>query len=215
MADYFTRLAERTLGVTPVAQADLPSMFAPVAPMEWSMETIATRQSARAERLTPESRFQPMAREDLPPAEAEQASETPREELVFRPSLVKFQLTAREASTGHLSVAAENDNSAGARATSAAAGELSIATSRPGKAQPPRVQHGQVSIHPERAEFPDSTSFTGTRFEATSPTIQVSIGRVEVRAVTAPAQPPRVVQRKAPPLLSLDQYLRERNGGKR
>jgi len=215
MADFFSRLAERALGVAPVAQADLPSMFAPVAPMEWSTETIAPRQSAPAERMTPESRFQPMARQDLPaPAEAEQAPQAPREEVVFRPSLVKFQPTAREASASHLSVGAENNESTLARPTSAAS-ELGVATSRPDKAQPPFIHPEQASAQFEHADFSDSTSFTRKRFEATSPTIQVTIGRVEVRAVTPPAQPPRVIQRKAPPLLSLDQYLRERNEGKR
>jgi hypothetical protein len=43
-----------------------------------------------------------------------------------------------------------------------------------------------------------------------TPTIQVTIGRIEIRATTAstPAQP-----RQTGPRLSLDEYLRRRNGG--
>jgi hypothetical protein len=46
-----------------------------------------------------------------------------------------------------------------------------------------------------------------------APTIQVTIGRIEVRAVPPPAPPPK--QRSAPPVMSLDDYLRQRDGGRR
>src|SRR6266850_1612334 len=52
MTDFFSRLAERALGLAPVAQPDLPSMFAPLAPMELSTEISARSESARAERST-------------------------------------------------------------------------------------------------------------------------------------------------------------------
>src|SRR4051794_25192519 len=52
MADFFSRLAERALGLAPVAQPDLPSLFAPLAPMELSTEISARSESARAERST-------------------------------------------------------------------------------------------------------------------------------------------------------------------
>jgi hypothetical protein len=41
------------------------------------------------------------------------------------------------------------------------------------------------------------------------PTVHVTIGRVEVRAVTAPARPPRAAP--AARTMSLDEYLAERN----
>ncbi len=50
--------------------------------------------------------------------------------------------------------------------------------------------------------------------EASSPTVRVTIGRVEVRAVAPePAQPPPMVRPQ--PALSLDDYLRQRGGGRR
>jgi hypothetical protein len=48
-----------------------------------------------------------------------------------------------------------------------------------------------------------------------APTVLVTIGRVEVRAVTSTPQTPRASERKARPLFSLEQYLRERNGRRR
>jgi hypothetical protein len=47
------------------------------------------------------------------------------------------------------------------------------------------------------------------------PTIQVRIGRVEVRAIMSPAPPPRPKPPRRGPTLSLDEYLKQRNGGQR
>ena len=52
---------------------------------------------------------------------------------------------------------------------------------------------------------------------AAEPAIQVTIGRVEVRAVSAPATPSRVQQQPTrPAAMSLDEYLRrqEQGGGR-
>jgi hypothetical protein len=46
------------------------------------------------------------------------------------------------------------------------------------------------------------------------PTIRVTIGRIEVRAITPPARPaPRATSERRGPALSLDGYLKRRNGG--
>ncbi len=45
------------------------------------------------------------------------------------------------------------------------------------------------------------------------PTIQVTIGRVEVRATPPPPAQPQSQQRAAPPIMSLDQYLQQRSKG--
>lgn len=50
--------------------------------------------------------------------------------------------------------------------------------------------------------------------EAPTPTIQVTIGRIEVRATVAAATPARKTPAKSP-AMSLDEYLKQRNGGQR
>ncbi|HEX8291579.1 MAG TPA: hypothetical protein VF570_07490, partial [Pyrinomonadaceae bacterium] len=51
---------------------------------------------------------------------------------------------------------------------------------------------------------------------STPPTIEVNIGRIEVRAVTPPAAPaPPTRERREPPKMSLDDYLRAQGGGPR
>jgi hypothetical protein len=54
--------------------------------------------------------------------------------------------------------------------------------------------------------------------EPPAPTIRVAIGRIEVRAITPPPTPParqRATPARPGPALSLDDYLKRRNGGQR
>lgn len=50
--------------------------------------------------------------------------------------------------------------------------------------------------------------------EPPAPTIRVAIGRIEVRAITPPAPAQRETPVRPGPLLSLDDYLKQRNGGR-
>jgi hypothetical protein len=60
------------------------------------------------------------------------------------------------------------------------------------------------AIQPEVVSTPDRSSV---------PTIQVTIGRIEVRATTAPTTPAANQARSKPPVMSLDEYLNQRGGG--
>jgi hypothetical protein len=59
-----------------------------------------------------------------------------------------------------------------------------------------------------------ASKLTPQREPQPAPTIQVTIGRIEVRATPAPAASP-ASKAKPAPVLSLDDYLRQRNGGSR
>jgi hypothetical protein len=67
--------------------------------------------------------------------------------------------------------------------------------------------------HHERPEPASQSARESTGASTrTEPTIRVSIGRIDVRAVSPPASPPRRTKQPAPKM-SLDDYLRARNGG--
>ena len=53
--------------------------------------------------------------------------------------------------------------------------------------------------------------------ESSAPAIRVTIGRIEVRAITPPPMPPaqRIMPARPGPELSLDDYLKQHNGGRR
>jgi hypothetical protein len=77
-----------------------------------------------------------------------------------------------------------------------------------------------LEIHPVKAPLPVSGGMAaGSPGQRASlapvpPIVQVTIGRVEVRALT-PSPPPPRREVSRPPHLSLDEYLTQRNGGRR
>jgi hypothetical protein len=62
---------------------------------------------------------------------------------------------------------------------------------------------------PSTREFQQRQNIT----PSTPPTIQVKIGRIEIRAVTSPAPPPRSRPSTSAPQISLADYLKSRGGG--
>jgi len=75
----------------------------------------------------------------------------------------------------------------------------------------PVVARPQVT-HVPRAEPAAPPATKEAPAPEAAPTIQVTIGRVEVRATPPPAPAPQRPRAK-PPVMSLDEYLRQRNRG--
>ena len=70
------------------------------------------------------------------------------------------------------------------------------------------------AIEPMRAEPVEETA-PSRATAGQAPTIRVTIGRIEVRAMVLPAPPARQQPPRWQPALPLDEYLRRRNGGAR
>ena len=64
-------------------------------------------------------------------------------------------------------------------------------------------------------EPPISISSEGTAMPEPAPTIKITIGRVDVRAIMPAAPAPRPAPTRPSPALSLDDYLKQREGGRR
>src|SRR6266850_3036424 len=96
MTDFFSRLAERALGLAPVAQPDLPSMFAPLAPMELSTEISARSESARAERSTSDNAARVATSQNAPQTQPDPPVERARRDAEIHPPLVNVRQTKIE-----------------------------------------------------------------------------------------------------------------------
>jgi hypothetical protein len=69
--------------------------------------------------------------------------------------------------------------------------------------------HGTPYVVPTRTESFEANSEPG-------PTIRVTVGRIEVRAIPPPARPaPHSRPARSGPMLSLEEYLKQRQGGQR
>jgi len=81
-------------------------------------------------------------------------------------------------------------------------------TPRASRATPRRAQSRAFLSKTVLASLPDEP-----RDQA--PIVRVTIGRIDVRAAPAPPPPPRKAAGPAPPVLTLDAYLKERKEGRR
>jgi hypothetical protein len=206
MSDFFTRLAERTLGVEPVARPDFTPLVAAApekegvaAPNAAAREEIDLRPFERPDDLFGAERLQPERRGEA--ANVERQTSRPSDSTAPADGSPHAPWAAPSAA-GQISPI--NGRSANVEKNPAATEVASLFARHEPVIAPPSPQRGGPS---------ESRGFEG--FTAVSPAIHVSIGRVEVRAVTAPAPRPSVPERRAALRLSLEQYLRERNEGRR
>jgi hypothetical protein len=221
MGDFFSRLAERTLGLVPVVKPDLMPVFM-AAPESAAAHDSITRAEEKAVRMGAPTKTASLRDADsispsMTTAEFENVDgNSPRstaqswDQAVTVPGpdgrVVDGQLKTanREPSTVESQVAHEQqevveiERNKGSRQFITSEG-ISLAEI-----------HERIYATPAIA--PSKSSET---IRTAAPAIQISIGRVEVRASVQPASAPRVVERKAPPRLSLEEYLRERNEGRR
>lgn len=210
MADFFAKLAGRALGVDPSPRPVIAPLFAPgpATAGEYApgviQEQVATGEGSPFPATPPamQEELQPMAQ----PATREgiQASreyrvqsdtggnqpppETDRPRIEGRPARV--QQPEHESIMPRIAL------------------EPSFSHSTPVRPE--------VSIHQERpALHPENPPTDPLWMPAPLPAVRVSIGRIDVRAVMAPApaQPKRASQ--PAPGLSLDEYLQARNRGQR
>jgi hypothetical protein len=219
MADFFTRIVERTLGLGPTVRSGLAPLLALPAHVENGGEFA---QGARAVAANTSANDEPNARDSEHPAEPSQAArlraqsetmiaagESSRRAVEFPEAdewswqenfdymaSLDFQTEGRQS--------IDDDSDLDQRKSSSAGGQALLARREPLVAPPSPGTLRQTEVRAaERAA------------RAPVAPIQVTIGRVEVRAVPLPPQRPAAAERKAGSRLSLEQYLRERNEGRR
>ncbi len=240
MADFFSRLAERALGVANVARPRKPSVYAPapsapfttaqeeespalLSPGESTPESPKGRGRLRgpgvmhAERTTlltssPEVKSEPPADVHTRPSSTKELPLDPGEEGSRRLSRVNQNLS-REQPGRHTSASRAIDTGAPVAIEHT---EADSQTHPPDSAKDSRFVGG-----PRQAGSPEMPltgswleSEVGRREMQLRPVVRVTIGRVEVRAVmTSP--PPRPSRAPAPKATSLEEHLKQREEARR
>jgi hypothetical protein len=225
MGDFFTRLAERTLGLAPVVQPDLTPVLLPVAESEVASDALPRLEESFERTATPARKAAPhdvdsISRRMIITESATSAGETPQ-------SLIQGwnQAVAPPArGGGAVDWQLEPPN----REPSAVASPMPVTQAKQNIVELDRnhlnsaYETGELT---SSAEMRQSTHASAVMAQAkpsevrptATPTIQITIGSVEIRAVTpAPAAAPqRPAERRGNPRLSLEEYLRQRNEGRR
>lgn len=208
MNDFLTNLISRSFTATPAIHPYLPSLFesAPVEPFTEEPPTasppVAASSPPPAEQcptaaLAPEfwrARRQPsQSINDIPPPNDAGSEERVRDGLGKCVALQTISTSS----------------------TAPSPGAVFPAVSRPAEAIPPPQS---PTLRLNRAIVPQKRTIAPRQFEPQQetavPAIHVTIGRVEVRAIHAPA-PAAKPTKRAVPTLSLDDYLQRRSGGGR
>jgi hypothetical protein len=215
MADFLTRLAERTLGVPPAIRPDIAPSWVP-APSEeaWSRPGPKVEASVSAVATVPNGPSNTVAR--IPVAEQHAPDRTVPVEAKSEPhppEPVVVSAYPRQSSP-HESGTVRPIFSSHAEA------QPSLWSKEPSPSQrisaapaSPRVALPSLPKIVPRATVPIVEMTERVRSDRA---VQVTIGSVEVRAIVSPPAPAqRVAERRIAPNLRLDEYLKERNQGRR
>jgi hypothetical protein len=214
MADFFTRTAERALQLVPVVGPDLTPLLAP---------------SARTELVQPARDFAAGEPANISLSLNQMAQPRGRARAVAQEER-SYERTEGEDESSKLSIQHEIGQIRGERRAAVGVNRSGFETMADNGRIPfepresdldgipseaPNAGRGRV-IRPTQAAMPGEKILAFERSAASvPPAIHVSIGRVEVRAITPPSPRITVRERKAAQRLSLEQYLSERNEGRR
>jgi hypothetical protein len=231
MNDYLYNLAARTLRVVPAIEPRLASVFEPSSQFDLTVTAaeeaaVMTAESRQAEteivndkpdanQARPE-RFNSEIKSGITQREAHQFSQ--RTVLPLRVNVKALNVD----DSAQQSVQAESqlpESSLFRRAERLTADFESIESSAKENAQAAAIQIRPsitpLSVSGQTGEAMNVEPATNETAKESAPVVRISIGRVEVRAVLPTAPAPRPAPARPRPGLSLDDYLKEREGGKR
>jgi hypothetical protein len=200
MADYLERLARRTLGQLEVVRPDLAPVFGARAIDARERQSDAPSVASRA-RPSPlssgassEVSTRAVLNSDAPRGPFAGTSSIDRTPLSIEPSSIVEATLGRteQVHSSSVTIAVSAPEPSPMRSTPRQAGE--------------RVAHGP-STTMAALDVPDARS-------SERPMVSITIGRIDVRAMPAPASAPPVSKPRSSQLRTLEHYLAERNGGR-
>jgi hypothetical protein len=230
MSDYFSRLAERALGTAAAPRPVIPSRFEQAALAgeadDFTIEDEERAAAAARPGQPDEGSSRPQAASPPSPAEprdgrpataapplpgaADSAVPTPEREEHGEPArLPERPVTERPPIVERERIVVERDVEAPREPVQAATPDRPAAVERVQRVEARPVAPTPISPTPHAPEWERDDVAAGP------PTVHVTIGRVDVRAVSAPApveRPPAHRQRPARP--SLEEYLRRSRDGR-
>ena len=226
MNDYLHNLAARTLRTVPLIEPRLASVFEP------SSQFDLTAAAAEETASSPKVQFEAAVMNDTGQARPEsfnseiKAQPAPREADQIRQNTVSplrvsdKALNAADAAPQPVQAESRLPEPSLFRSAERLTAEIESAESSVKE----NAQAAAIQIRPSVAplaagrqadEMMNVEPATSQTEKESAPVIRISIGRVEVRAVMPTAPAPRPAPTRPRPGLSLDDYLKEREGGKR
>jgi hypothetical protein len=221
MADFFSRLSERTLGNATGVRPDLAPVMASIAERNPSLENIDNEVSLKfwpqphQSNLQTQEHDRPTSMTQAPVSTNDEGRDQGREPDVD-PGHEPFQPFIRKVAREELPAITRAPIPHREEPLVTASNKSDHVPFSLEKLPQPNAATARPEIVPAAAVKLASPPQTISSESDPRPTIRVTIGRLEVRAVTAPADAPaKNTERRRNSLLSLDEYLRQRNEGRR
>jgi hypothetical protein len=216
MSDFLTRLAGRALATVPVAQPLIPARFTP-APEPSGFSEVHDFREERIESARREP-IEDTVAADQPPERTPRRDTLPntRESAVHAAPPGERGETA-QSSTRSLEPARTAPKLVNVRVPDSVPHREAVRTSTLDRAREPARTIPESSAVPAAAGISDRSprAVPQTAPRPPAPIIRVTIGRVDVRAEFPAPAAPAVKRRPEAQSLSLDDYLKLRNEGKR
>jgi hypothetical protein len=221
MADFFSRLSERALGNATGVRPDLAPVIASTAERNPSLENIDNEVSPKLRPQPRQSNLQTQ-QHDRPtfvtqaPVSTNVDGRDQRWEPDVNPVHKRSQPPIRKILPEELPAITSAPTPHREEPLVRASSKSDHVPFSLEKMPQPNAAPARHEIVPAAAVKLASPPQTISSQPSPRPTIQVTIGRLEVRAVTVPANvPAKNMERRRNSLLSLDEYLRQRNEGRR
>ena len=224
--DFLIRLALRATGALPTVQPRLPARFEPtgghagtVSFSEVAAETSAPDPQPAAPHASAIERPQagPAAFQGVQPMTAAPAAGEPPRVTVSEGTRPEPQISRQSNATLPPEAPLSQDPPAAPHPAAASIHPLHDASLRPAPQPRPALRVEARRAKPEQADArpPDGAQPAAEAVIAdrSAPTVTVRIGRIDVRAVMPPAQPPKPAARPAAARSSLEDYLSGHKGG--
>jgi hypothetical protein len=218
VSDFLFRLAARALGSATVVQPRLASRFEPAAGFEETVEVTSAREHdaalapeaarvvpapvapALAERVPPPA-LEPAPRPPAPVSQGERASAAPSAPPPQTAPAIRV-----------VTVEEKREQSETLHRERTILEEIVTREDRPATPREPPPPRKPLELPARRAAARAPSA--ATERPEPAQTAEVTIGRVEVRAIHQAPPPPREAPARRGPSLTLDDYLKQRSGGR-
>ena len=218
MGDFFTRLAERTLGLAPVVQPDLMPLLPPLAESEVVSDALPGLEPSRDGVTVRAIKAAPPQQADWLGRNIATTETAARAENVPQSSTQDWQQRVAGPAWDGGAVDGQSEPSVNESPRPMARAAQSVVEVE-SSYRNPEFTTGEQTTSAEMRQSPHASAGMAqtkpSEVKPTTPTIQISIGRVEIRAVTPAPGSQRPAERRGALRLSLEEYLRQRNEGRR
>jgi hypothetical protein len=215
MSDFLSNLIARSFTDAPVIQPRVPSLFETKSNEFLDEQHSSTLRVPASETISPASVPESSAmRTTVAPRSEAEPRDARAEQSLIKPHTIAHEKAPVVAPARQLQTEAAETREVEVKTSKASVPASSSPDERKDSDNKERVFESFSEVRPIQPRRRKDFSPIEQRPSTSAPRVRVTIGRIEVRAIHPPAHAPKPTK-PAPPRISLEDYLRKREGGSR